>query len=121
MKKLIICALTIGFITNCSVENVETTDTDITQTYYTEFMACKAGPDQSPETMTNMISEWQQLLEGDSLVGSWGYAQQLRQTQQVILFGGNCNGHLKRMQIMHGEHGSKMRMPWHGKKNMLLS
>ena len=74
MKKLIIFALTIGFITNCSVENVETSDTDITQTYYTEFMACKAGPDQNPETMTNMISEWQQLLEGDSLVGSWGYA-----------------------------------------------
>jgi hypothetical protein len=74
MKKIIICTLIAGFITNCSVENPENTNTDITQTYFTEFMACKAGPDQSQVTMTNMISEWQQLLEGDSLVASWGYA-----------------------------------------------
>ena len=74
MKKIILCILTAGFITNCAVENPESTNTDLTQTYFTEFMACKAGPDQSSETMTNMISEWQQLLEGDSLVGSWGYA-----------------------------------------------
>ena len=74
MKKIIICILTAGFITNCAVENPESINTDITQTYFTEFMACKAGPDQSTATMTSMIAEWQQLLEGDSLVGSWGYA-----------------------------------------------
>ena len=63
MKKIIICIITAGFITNCAVENPESADIDITQTYFTEFMACKAGPDQSTATMTSMISEWQQLLD----------------------------------------------------------
>ena len=51
MKKILICILTAGFITNCAVENPESSETDITQTYFTEFMACKAGPDQSTDCL----------------------------------------------------------------------
>ena len=107
MKKILICILTAGFITNCAVENPESADTDVTQTYFTEFMACKAGPDQSTETMTSMIAEWQQLLEGDSLVGSWGYAPAVATNSSEDTTGGNCNGHLRKMQIMRGKHGSE--------------
>ena len=76
MKNIFISLIFLTVFVSCS--NNETgissdSDDQMEQTYFTEFMACKAGSDYSSENMTNMISEWQNLLTDEGLVGAWGY------------------------------------------------
>ena len=41
--------------------------------YFNEFIACKTGPEYSPEMMNAMISEWRNLIDPSALVGGWIY------------------------------------------------
>lgn len=76
MKNFYISTMCLIVFVSCSNNETATSsdsDAQMKQTYFTEFMACKAGPDYSAESMTRMISEWQNLLTDESLVGAWGY------------------------------------------------
>ena len=42
-------------------------------TYFNEFVACRTGPEYSPESMNEMIFAWQGLLDFGALVGGWIY------------------------------------------------
>ena len=62
-------------IVSCSMEeSSETASSEDGQIFFNEFMECKFGPDMSQENLTAMISEWQELITDDSLMGAWGYA-----------------------------------------------
>ena len=41
---------------------------------YNEFMACEFGPEMSSDNLTVMISEWQELISSEDLIGAWGYS-----------------------------------------------
>tara|TARA_B100001540_G_scaffold316129_1_gene345170 strand:+ start:840 stop:1625 length:786 start_codon:yes stop_codon:yes gene_type:complete len=41
---------------------------------YNEFMACEFGSEMSSDNLTAMISEWQELISSEDLIGAWGYA-----------------------------------------------
>ena len=63
------------FLVNCSSEYSSDGDLDLSKrTFYNEFMACAAGPDYSPASMTEMITDWHKLITTDDLMGAWGYA-----------------------------------------------
>tara|TARA_B100001250_G_C19801612_1_gene791387 strand:+ start:351 stop:1172 length:822 start_codon:yes stop_codon:yes gene_type:complete len=62
-------------IVSCSKEESDdATSTGSPKVYFNEFMECKFGPDMSDKNLTAMISEWQELITDDSLMGAWGYA-----------------------------------------------
>ena len=62
-------------IIGCSMEETSNEDQSVTPSVrYNEFMACEFGPKMSSDNLTVMISEWQELLTSNDLIGAWGYA-----------------------------------------------
>jgi hypothetical protein len=63
------------FLVSCSSEYSSDGGLDLSKrTFYNEFMACTAGPDYSPTSMTEMIADWHKLISTEDLMGAWGYA-----------------------------------------------
>ncbi|MAQ97702.1 MAG: hypothetical protein CMD50_00185 [Gammaproteobacteria bacterium] len=62
-------------IASCSVEeSSEQESSSMLNVRYNEFMACEFGPDMTSDNLTAMISEWQQLITSEELIGAWGYS-----------------------------------------------
>ena len=38
------------------------------------WFACEFGSEMSSDNLTAMISEWQELISSEDLIGAWGYA-----------------------------------------------
>ena len=56
-------------ISKVAGDNFDHTDA----TYFNEFVPCKKGSEYSPELMNEMISEWRDLIDPDTLIGGWVY------------------------------------------------
>ena len=112
MKKLLNLFLPLVILAACGMNetsNDENTPTS-NNTYFTEFMPCEAGPDFNSENMTKMISEWQKLLTANrSFLGSEVMLLHQKKILLVIQVGGKFNGPLKKLLIVLGRNGLKMK------------
>ena len=62
-------------IVSCSMEETTNKDQSVNSTArYNEFMACEFGSEMSSDNLTAMISEWQELISSEDLIGALGYA-----------------------------------------------